>query len=86
MTVCADDTEAPDEDLTGVKVEEEGAALELELAIKKSRKLNAKRSRVNVLKDIAEKVEVSSEAHVFIPDSILIPFWKSEFTFSLSFY
>ena len=41
-----------------MRIEEEGAALELELAMKKTRKMNTKIDRVNILKDIAEKVKV----------------------------
>ena len=40
MCVCADDVGGPEEDLTGVVVDEDTAALELELALSKARRLN----------------------------------------------
>ena len=57
-----DDTEAPDEDLTGVVVEEDGAALELQLALNKTRRLNTKAgsNRRNIVDDIAEAVPVNA--------------------------
>ena len=38
--MCSDDVGGPEEDLTGVVVDEDSAALELELALNKARRLN----------------------------------------------
>jgi len=54
VCVSLDDVGGPDEDLTGVLVDEDTAALELELALNKARRLNqTKRVRRQNERDVA---------------------------------
>ena len=48
----------PSEDLSRVQIDE-FSRVELELAINRTRKLKSKTQRVNTIKDIAERVEVT---------------------------
>ena len=63
--VVADDTEMPSEDLSRVQIDE-FSRVELELAINRTRKLKSKTQRVNTIKDIAERVQVSYQDHSLI--------------------
>ena len=60
----------PSEDLSRVQIDE-FSRVELELAINRTRKLKSKTQRVNTIKDIAERVQVTYQDSQIIHSLII---------------